>query len=298
MLTINRACGALSAARAGRVTDEPWDAKSIARSQANAHCFVAIDSDFKPDQPAHWKFPVMKGNIVYYHGAANAEARAAGQPEIARVCKEIAQACRDHLEKDKSLSSLLERYARSGDMITSHGDVKPTPGESYSRLVMHLPAAISSHCDSIRAAIPAHDRHETWDNITGFGVHGHHVEVKSAMTKDVDPADIRDALQGEKTIRARVDHTFFTSTPEHDTVCLGIDSSDVHRIHGKVHGSQSHQDTQFGFLPHAEVARVKSGTGQKYIADATAEGKNFTVSELHFEHHDGKITKIPLDAAD
>ncbi|MCC6991769.1 MAG: 2'-5' RNA ligase family protein, partial [Acidobacteria bacterium] len=113
-----------------------------------------------------------------------------------------------------------------------------------------------------------------------------------------DAAPLREALAGIGPITATLGKTSLFENDDADVVKVDIDSPDLRRVREAIATViDAPGDTRGDYVPHATVAYVKPGQGQKYAGDATLEGQTIAVDRIAFTTRDGQTIEIPLGEA-
>ncbi len=162
----------------------------------------------------------------------------------------------------------------------------------YSSTQIMLPPDVSRDVSRLAAAIPnedlAEDGREDAPHITvKYGLHDR-PEVLENVTE---------LLAGEPPITVTLGETSFFPNGESgngDVVKLDVSSPDLRRLNAKIGDALPHTDTYPVYKPHATVAYVKTGLGEKYAGDATLKGRTVEIDRIVFAAANGQETEIPL----
>jgi HK97 family phage portal protein len=125
-----------------------------------------------------------------------------------------------------------------------------------------------------------------------------HVTLKYGLHSD-DPTDVRDALVSEPPITLTLGNlSLFPATDNHpfDVLKLDVESEDMHRLNAKLRASVEHTEKNPDYHPHATIAYLKPGMGQKYMGKCDVTGKVAVCDGVVFSPRDGAKTTIPLIA--
>lgn len=118
-----------------------------------------------------------------------------------------------------------------------------------------------------------------------YGVHG-------------SPNDVREALAGEALAEATMGKTIVFEGVEDgtaDAVVVQIHSDCLRRWNKKISESVDSIENSYDYEPHATIAYVKPGLGQKYAGDSRFEGTALSFDRIVFSSKDDQIVSIPLD---
>jgi 2'-5' RNA ligase len=168
--------------------------------------------------------------------------------------------------------------------------VAPEKSHSYSTTHVELPKAMADRIRAVGAMIPsedlAEDGIETKPHITvKYGLDGDSPIAASEALKDEIPATFH--LGDMKVFPATADR-------QSDVLVVGVDSPDLHRLNRVVSGSTPHIDTHAGYTPHATVAYLKPGSGEKYAGRDGLSGLKGVADEVIHSSRSGQETRIPL----
>lgn len=160
----------------------------------------------------------------------------------------------------------------------------------FSSTQVQLPPATATALQRMGAQIPDHE-------LAADGREGDaHVTVKFGLHGN-DAAAVQRVLEGEPPIQVRLGKTsFFPNGKSNagDVVKVDVDSADLHRLNAKIAAALPTTDTHPTYRPHATIAYVKPGLGEKYAGDASVEGHTATIDRVVFSGRDGKKTEIVL----
>lgn len=170
------------------------------------------------------------------------------------------------------------------------GHAEAEPSREFSSTQVDLPAKHAAAIRQMAATIPdadlAEDGREDAPHITvKFGLH----------TNDVD--DVRRVLADEPPITVTLGKTSIFPAKEgaaYDVVKVDVDSPDLHRLNAKIAKGLDHTDTHPTYKPHATLAYVKPGLGQKYVGRADLDGRTMTLDAIVFSGKDRQTVSIPL----
>jgi phage portal protein BeeE len=123
-----------------------------------------------------------------------------------------------------------------------------------------------------------------------------HVTVLYGIHSD-DPAAVVALLADEPPPTLTLgDLTLFPAAPgaDHEVLKADVLSDDLHRLHDKMVAALEATQTHPTYQPHATVAYLKAGTGEKYIGKFAATGSAVTARVLVFSTTTGTRTLIPF----
>lgn len=164
------------------------------------------------------------------------------------------------------------------------------PAHEFSSTQVNLPAHLGDKIRQLGENIPdadlAADARETDPHVTvKYGLHGE------------DPAAVRELLANEPPVAVRLGKSSFFPNGESgsgDVLKLDVDSPDLHRLNKKIADAVPHTDTHPEYKPHATIAYVKPGLGEKYAGDASLEGHTALIDRVVFSGKNGEKVEIPL----
>ncbi len=158
---------------------------------------------------------------------------------------------------------------------------------------MDLPAETEKQIHALAKSIPDEDLapngRETKPHVTvKYGLHGN------------DPQAVADLLAGEPPLTVTLGATSFFPNGESgsgDVLKVDVHSPDLERLNRKIADAFPHTDTHPVYQPHATVAFLRPGLGQKYEGDDSLAGHTIVLDKLTFSSDDGTTTQIPLGGA-
>lgn len=125
-----------------------------------------------------------------------------------------------------------------------------------------------------------------------------HVTVKFGLHADT-PKEVQQLLSSESPIRLKMGKVSLFQNPDADVLKVEIDSPDLHRLNKKL-SSLPHTDTHPDYKPHATIAYLKPGKGQKYvdrIGDHFA-GREVSSGAITFSGKDRMKVRVPLGSSE
>ncbi len=122
-----------------------------------------------------------------------------------------------------------------------------------------------------------------------------HITVKYGLDT-VEPKDVEPLLADQRPIAAKLGKVSIFEVDNYDVVKVDIESPELHALNKKIADNLKVTDTYPDYKPHATIAYVKKGEGQKYAGDTSFEGDEITFDSLVFSGKDGRDTVIPLKA--
>lgn len=229
----------------------------------------------------------IKGDEVQVRPDADKDTRAAamnGHGSVYGSCGHKMGGCRCGHSNIRHLASRPCADCKSKSLAAEQ--------HSFATTHIELPKAIASKIKEIANAIPdqdlAEDGRETNPHITvKYGLHRSTAYGLRGMLNDEMPSRFR---MGNLKV--------FPSTPDRqsDVVVAAVDSPDLHRLNAKVSESVPHTTTFPDYMPHATVAYLKPGMGQKYAGWDDLDGMEGTADEIVHSDREGNETRIPLRA--
>ena len=164
------------------------------------------------------------------------------------------------------------------------------PPREFSSTQIELPSGLASKITALAKTIPDSELGEDGREDKP------HVTVKFGLHTD-DVAEVRRVLVGEAPITVTLGKTSIFPAKDgadYDVVKIDIDSPDLHRLNAKIAGALDNTDTHPTYKPHATIAYVKAGLGQKYVGRTDLEGKTVTLDAITFSGKDRSVVSIPL----
>jgi hypothetical protein len=193
------------------------------------------------------------------------------------------------LQKAEKLTSELQSAEASPESAIAAAPDAPTKHD-YSSTQVNLPDEVAQPLKQLGAKIPdadlAADGRESDSHITlKYGLHGDSADAARAILEKEPPVKVR---FGKTSVFEGVEDGTA------DAVKVDVDSPDLHRLNKLVADALPHTDTYPEYKPHATVAYVKPGLGEKYSGDSSLEGKQITLDRVVFSARAGKQTEIQL----
>jgi len=182
----------------------------------------------------------------------------------------------------------LSRKSEVGSAKRESGDV-----HKFSSTQVDLPPAAATKIRELAASIPdtdlAADGRESTPHVTvKYGLH----------TRDVE--EVRSLLANERPVTVTLGRTSHFAGVEDgtaDAVMVDVDSPDLHRLNAKIATALKTTDTYPNYKPHATIAYVKPGLGEKYSGRTDLEGETITLDAVTFSSRTGDTFTIPLGPA-
>ena len=88
--------------------------------------------------------------------------------------------------------------------------------------------------------------------------------------------------------------SFFSKSPDKDTVIIRVISKDLERLHKKIKKELNVETTFPIYQPHCTIAYVKNGEGRKYAGDTYFKGTKIIFDKVVFDNSKDKRTEIKL----
>lgn len=124
-----------------------------------------------------------------------------------------------------------------------------------------------------------------------------HITVKYGLSDEKPTAELKRALSGFGPVTAKFGKTSLFKNEDADVVKIDIDSPDLRRLNALVAKTvETPGNTHPTYIPHATIAYVKPGKGEKYANDGTLNGQTVTFHEVVFSGKNGERQVIPLTA--
>lgn len=124
-----------------------------------------------------------------------------------------------------------------------------------------------------------------------------HVTVKYGL-HDQDGKALIPLLKGFGAITLRFDKIeIFSNDAAHDVLIIKIKSSGLERLNRLISENMEHTQTQASYVPHATLAYLKKGAGDKWIGNRTFVGKKATVTKITFTSASDAVGSINIPIA-
>jgi len=193
----------------------------------------------------------------------------------------------DILKRQNELEDQRSTIESGGTVEESKPEKK---GYDYSSTQLNLPREAAVGINNLAAQIPdehlAENGREENPHITvKYGLHGKPLKQVRALLADEGPITVK---------MGKTSHFPASESGNGDVVKVDIDSPDLHRLNKKIADALPNTETHPEYKPHATIAYVKPGMGEKYSGNAALEGHEWTLDHLTFSGKDGKQVDIPL----
>jgi broad specificity phosphatase PhoE len=196
-----------------------------------------------------------------------------------------------------------------GILICRHGETEWNDGGSvpdkkaeaeqheFSSTQVNLPYPLAGRIRRHGLAIPdddlAEDGRETEPHVTlKYGLHGEDPDAVRKLLEEEPP--VRLTLGKTAIFPARDSKTARGGAGKFDVVHAQVHSPDLVRLNQKITAALPHTDTHPDYTPHATIAYVKAGRGQKYAGNKSLQGFRAVLNHVVFSSKSGERTKIPL----
>jgi 2'-5' RNA ligase len=156
---------------------------------------------------------------------------------------------------------------------------------------VELPAEIGDRLRALAAMIPDRDLGEDGREDEP------HVTIRYGLETD-DPAAVAPLVQGFGPVRLRLGKVSVFEGAEsgkpYDVLKVDVDSLDLHVLN-RVLADLPHTDTHPTYRPHATIAYVRAGLGEKYAEKMGAVDARTVAREIVFSDRDRHQTRIALE---
>lgn len=209
--------------------------------------------------------------------------------------------CKEHLGRELPVTNVKDHRMRelwddrahrveknTGVKLASaaHGKSGKT---SYGWAYVRLPKEVRDAMKQLRDRIDPADLGED-------GKEGHpHITVMYGFTES-DPEIVRKAVTGNGGGIVRMGKTSLFRNDERDVLKVSVTGRALHALHKSLDGVDNENKFKT-FVPHATLAYLKPGTGDKYKNLDLADGLTFEFSDFVFEDADDNASTIDLPAA-
>ncbi|MDE2025152.1 MAG: 2'-5' RNA ligase family protein [Patescibacteria group bacterium] len=188
----------------------------------------------------------------------------------------------------ESLSNETNRAAGNGTSITPHYD--------YQSTQIDLPAEEAKKITDFASKIPDDALYiDQKESIPGRETDPH-VTVLYGLDNKVTKEDVAAAVGDTAPITVKFGKTsLFTTNPKYDVLKVDVESQQLRSLNSKIDQSLPHPGTTFPeYQPHATIAYLKKGMGEKYANNGVFEGDEVKLPDLTFSKNDGTKITIPL----
>jgi 2'-5' RNA ligase len=140
----------------------------------------------------------------------------------------------------------------------------------------------------------AEDGRESEPHITiKYGIHDDAPEVAAMLAEGFGPVRVR---LGKASIFPAKEATAQRGGDQYDVVKIEVEGDDIHRLNKIISEGMECTDTHPVYKPHATLAYVKAGEGEKYVGMDDVDGMELTFTSFVFSPPDDATkTTIALD---
>lgn len=119
-----------------------------------------------------------------------------------------------------------------------------------------------------------------------------HITIKYGI-HSTNPKSVT-SLELPCKITVTLGKTSIFQLPNSDVLKIDVKSDDLHKLNALISSNVKTTDTFPEYVPHATLAYLKPGFGEKYVGDTTFEGLTWTFSKIEFSGSDDVVTEIGL----
>lgn len=163
----------------------------------------------------------------------------------------------------------------------------------YSSTQINLPPDIASKIRNAANKISPEDLSHDPDASPGGKEKDPHITVLYGLHTN-NPSKISDALSGSKPVKLELGKLSLFENGNFDVLKVDVDSKDLHDLNSRLSSDLSHTKTHKSYNPHATVAYLKKGKGQKYLDLLNFNNEQITADTVHFSDKSGNKTPISL----
>ncbi len=186
--------------------------------------------------------------------------------------------------------------ALAGDLLhelyESEGETFEKAQHRFANTHVDLPPEIGERLTALAAMIPDRDLGEDGREDEP------HVTARFGLEVD-DPEEVARVVNGFGPVRLRLGKvTIFAGSESgkpYDVLKVDVDSLDLHELN-RLLAELPHTDTHPTYHPHATIAYVKAGLGEKYAEKMGSVEATAVVTELVFSDRDRNQTRVPLSS--
>lgn len=122
-----------------------------------------------------------------------------------------------------------------------------------------------------------------------------HITAHFGLSDEKPPAHLKKALAKFGPVTAKLGRTSLFRNDDADVVKIDVDSPDLHRLHTLIKRTvPTPGNSHPTYVPHATIAYLKPGKGDKYAKDGTLHGQSVTFDHVVFSGKNGHMEKMPL----
>lgn len=296
-----------SVSLAGERADEATLQASKATNEALTHSTRVSGADISEHSDAYAISELTDKALQHAFDARNANDRqdavqshrdaAQAHRGAARIHRELTPR---HLEAaDIELLRVLEAAIVAGNEVVIH-HIIGLQEYKFGSTQVQLPPAVAERLYALGRTIPDADIYEP----EGGRETDAHVTVKYGLLEPdvmllsqviVNRGASTPTLNKYGAITLTLGKTAMFSTPDYDVVFVTVDSQDLAALNRAISNGVPCAPTSHGeYQPHATVAYVKPGTGQKYVGLDALAGTEVTAETLVLSKTDGSREEVSL----
>ena len=201
----------------------------------------------------------------------------------------------DQAKRAKMMSDLKSAYKIESEKYAKTEAPKAKQGYDYSSTQVNLPDQAANTIKAYGEKIPDDELYIDPEDPSSGREDEPHVTVRYGIDT-ADAADVSPAFEGLAPITVKLGKvSIFTPDEKYDVVKIDIESPDLQAANKRVGETVALPgETYKDYKPHATIAYVKKGEGEKYVGDTFLEGQEFTINAVTFSSKTGKSYEIPL----
>ena len=124
-----------------------------------------------------------------------------------------------------------------------------------------------------------------------------HVTCKYGLSPHVTADEVADLTMDTPPVVVTFGPTAVFAGEDHDVLYVAVHSPDLHRLHHAL-SALPHMDTHAQYVPHATLAYLMPGTGQKYAGRKLFDGLDVELRTLKFSPAEGDDVTILLNSTE
>jgi 2'-5' RNA ligase len=165
------------------------------------------------------------------------------------------------------------------------------PPFDFASTQINLSGDVADKIRAMAEKIPADALHEKGREDTP------HVTVKYGLHADVQTRDVRKVLRSAKPGTLRFGSTAMFASEGYDVVYVAVESDELRALNAAITDSLPNTTTQKAYVPHATLAYVKTGEGQRFINQSDLAGAEVAFDSIAYSDPNGETVDLPIGAA-
>lgn len=181
-------------------------------------------------------------------------------------------------------------FGRLAVPSTPQKDPEPEPRHDYSNLQVAIVGRAADIMAKLAREVP--DKDLTLDGREN----DRHITCRWGLHFMSPSARLKAALRDFGPVTVVLGRTSLFRNPDADVLKVEVQSEDLHRLYKLIGRVVPVHTTHPVYKPHATIAYLKPGKGDKYAGNKALDGMKLTFDSVVFSGKNGKRVALPLGA--